>query len=422
VTGRGVRQSGLQQSRKARLRNDLFVAVEGYNPRHRVSRPRRRSNTGQAITPDYSKGVTLRSRLKSQLSLLLILCLSVFSVTLAQSPSVYTITGDLRDAAGHPFSGATVCAIPTNGTVVRVRDKVCTESDAQGKFIINLTEPGKYQVLGEKMSEGYMPAYIPFYRDPNIPIPEVIVADQNRNASLLVTLGAKSGLIIGKVIDEANDTPVQDFVVWVYQARTANAHTHEVVKGSRPGRFRIFAPPVAFKLRVVSEGYEDWVMGGGVLVSAAGPRKAPGSLLVRTGSTADFAVYLKKKNAASPEPTRAGDEMRLLAPVQLSPQENEVFDFFPRNTKLSWNPVAGAVSYGVEVESCWNLPPAARSRLPDDGECINPSPYDEKFRLSDTTYEFFFKGAQPGRWRVWAIDKDHRPGFKSAWRRFVYLK
>lgn len=266
-----------------------------------------------------------------------------------------------------------------------------------------------------------MPAYIPFYRDPNIPIPEAAVGDENRNASLSLSL-AKSGLIIGKVVDEANDTPVQDFVVWVYQVRTPNAHTHEVVKGSPSGRFRILAPPVPFKLRVVSEGYEDWVMGGGVLISAAGARKAPGSLLVRTGSTADFAVYLKKKNAASAEPTRAGDEKRLPAPVQLSPQDNEVFNYFPRHTKLLWNPVAGAVSYGVEVESCWNPSPATRSWLPDDGECINPSPYDEKFGLNGSTYGFFFKGAQPGRWRVWAIDKDHRSGFKSAWRRFVYLK
>ena len=364
----------------------------------------------------------MRSRIRPTLSLLLILCLSLLRVTLAQSPSRHTITGELRDDAGHPLADAAVCAIPTDGAVLRVRDKICAESDAQGKFAISLMQAGKYRVSGEKMSDGYMPAYLPFYRDPNIPIPEAVVGDENRNASLSLTL-AKSGLITGKVIDEANDTPVQNFVVWIYQARTPNAQTHEVVKGSPSGRFRIFAPPVPFRLRVVSEGYEDWVMGGGMLVSAAGARKAPGSLLVRAGSAADFAVYLKKKNEATPiQPARAGDEMRLPAPVQLSPQNNEVFNYFPRNTKLSWNPVAEAVSYGVEVESCWNPPSAGGSRLPDDGECINPSPYEEKFSLNNTTYEFFFKGAQPGRWRVWAIDKDHRPGFKSAWRRFVYLK
>jgi hypothetical protein len=38
------------------------------------------------------------------------------------------------------------------------------------------------------------------------------------------------------------------------------------------------------------------------------------------------------------------------------------------------------------------------------------------------SYEFDFVGAQPGRWRVWAIDEAGREGFKSPWRLFVYLR
>jgi hypothetical protein len=352
--------------------------------------------------------------------LLLLILGSSFTMALAQAPVAYTIAGDLRDVSGQPFSGAQVCAIPTVGTVVKVRDKICAVSDAQGKFVIDLAQAGKYQVIAEQMSVGYMPAYLPFYRDPNLHVPEVVVGDENRNASVSLALGPKSGLITGRVIDEASDTPVRNFVVWVYQAKDANAHTHEVVSG-QTGRFRIFAPPVPFKMRVVADGYEDWVMGGGVLISAAGARKAPGSLLVRD-VPADFAVYLKKKNATSIAVAGTAVENRLLAPVQLTPLENEVFDYFPRNTKLLWNPVEGAVSYGVEVESCWNVSTGPLARLPDDGECVNPSPYEEKFWLKETSYEFFFKGAQPGRWRVWAIDKDHHTGMKSAWRRFVFLK
>ena len=354
---------------------------------------------------------------------LVLSCLSFFTVTLAQSSSSYTVTGELRDETGRLFSGATVCAIPVDGGIVRVRDKICMETDAQGKFIINLTQAGKYQVIGEKMSEGYMPPYVSFYRDPQSPIPEIIVGDDSRNASVSLALSPKSGLITGKVIDEASDTPVQDFVVWVWQERNPNARFHEVVKGSHsPGRFKLFAPSVPFRLRVVAEGYEDWVMGGGVLVSANGPRKAPGALLVRSGFTADFAVYLKRKNQGRVEPRNNGDEKRLAAPVQLSPPDNTTFDLFPRTTKLGWSPVAGAASYAVEVESCWKPISPSRSRLPDDGECINPSPYLEKVGVLDTTFEFAFKGAQPGRWRVWAIDSDHRPGYKSPWRRFVYQK
>jgi hypothetical protein len=162
-------------------------------------------------------------------------------------------------------------------------------------------------------------------------------------------------------------------------------------------------------------------MGGGVLISAAGARKGPGSLLTPTGTTADFAVYMKRKNPAPSVPTK-GDEKRLPAPLQISPADNAVLDVFPRITKLEWAPVGGAVSYGVEVEACVRPSSVAKERLPDDVECINPSPHLEKFGLADTTVEFMFRGAQPGRWRVWASDKDHRPGFKSPWQRFVHLR
>lgn len=350
-------------------------------------------------------------------SALVLICLPLAITITAQVSSPYTISGDLRDEAGQLFSGATVCALQTNGRVTNVRDRVCAESDAQGKFVINLTNSGSYQIVAEKMSEGYMPPYFPFYKDPKTPIPEVVLSGEHANASVSVKLGPKSGLITGKVIDEVTDLPVQDFVVWTWQARDVNARTHQVVKG-QSGRFRILAPPVPFRMRVVSEGYEDWVMGGGVLISLAGARKGPGAMLVRTGGNAEFAVYLKRKNPSPIE--SAGDEKRLPAPIQLAPQDNQVFAVFPRNTKLEWNPVAGAVSYAVEIESCVRA--QEPSRLVDDGECINPSPYEEKFGLHETTYDFFFKGAQPGRWRVWAIDKDHKPGIRSPWRRFIYLK
>jgi hypothetical protein len=379
------------------------------------------------LSHEQETRLTLKMELKGEVfsamraipSALFLICFGLSNTLSAQVSSPYTISGDLRDEAGQPLPGASVCALQTNGRVVNVRDKVCAESDPQGKFVINLTTSGSYQVVAEKMSEGYMPPYLPFYKDPKTSIPEVVLSGEHASASVSVTLGPRSGLITGKVIDEATDLPVRDFVVWTWQARDVNARTHQVVKG-QSGRFRIFASPVSFRMRVVSEGYEDWVMGGGVLTSLAGSRKGPGSMLVRTGGNAEFAVYLKKKN---PSPIdSAADAKRLPAPVQLSPQDNQIFDVFPRNTKLEWNPVAGAVAYAVEIESCWPRSQEEQKRLPDDGECINPAPYEEKFGLVGSTYEFFFKGAQPGRWRVWAMDKDHRPGIKSPWRRFIYTK
>lgn len=334
----------------------------------------------------------------------------------AQTP--FTISGELRDDAGQLFSGANVCALQPVAGGLNVRDRVCAESDAQGKFVINISQPGTYQIVADKMSAGYMPTYSLFYKDPKAVNPEVRLSPENPTANVSVKVEPQSGLITGKVIDEAIDQPVGNFAVWTWQARDHSARTHLVVTG-QSGRFRIYAPTVPFQMRVVADGYEDWVMGGGVLVSLAGAKKGPGSLLVRTGGNAQFAVYLKKKNPPPVDP--ALDEKRLPAPIQLSPPDKQVFDLFPRNIRLEWNPVAGGVSYGLEVEACWNRSLEEKKRLPDDGECINPSPYEEKYGLHELSYELLFKGAQPGRWRVWAIDKDHKPGIKSPWRGFSYL-
>lgn len=353
---------------------------------------------------------------------LVLVCSSYFGGTLAQSAGDYTLSGDLTDETGQPLSGAIVCAIPDGDGVVRVRDKVCAGTDARGKFVIHLTQAGKYQVVSEKSAAGYMPAYVPFYRNPRIPIPEIVVGDANPAQSVSITSGPKSGIITGKVIDEDADTPIQNFEVQVWQVKDTKARYHETIKGTNsPGRFKLFAPSEGFRLRIVSEGYEDWTMGGGVLNSKTGTRKGPGAMLVPSGSTTDFAVYMKRKNSNPGDATRPRDEKRLPAPAQISPADNAVLDSYPRMMNLEWAAVEGAASYGFEVEACTH-PPPARFRLPDDGECISPSPHLERFGLKATTIEFMFRGAQPGRWRVWAIDKDRRPGVKSPWRRFIHLK
>src|SRR2546427_10250591 len=227
--------------------------------------------------------------------------------------SSFTITGELRDDAGQLFSGANVCALQPVARGLNVRDRVCAESDAQGKFVINVTQPGNYQVVADKMTAGYMPTYSPFYKDPKAINPEVRLSPENPTANVSVKLEPQSGLITGKVIDEATDRQVGNFTVWTWQARDRAARTHLVVTG-QSGHFRIYAPTVDFQMRVVADGYEDWVMGGGVLVSLAGARKGPGSLLVRTGGNAEFAVYLKQKNPLPIEPTP--DPARLPAPIQ----------------------------------------------------------------------------------------------------------
>lgn len=97
----------------------------------------------------------------------------------------------------------------------------------------------------------------------------------------------------------------------------------------------------------------------------------------------------------------------LRAPVQVSPRNGIVYNRFPRTTTLTWRPVAGAGHYMVEIEYFAN------------GRWIGNYKLD---RSNDTRHVFRFVGAQPGRWRVWAVNSRGVAGRKSGWRTFRYTR
>ena len=101
------------------------------------------------------------------------------------------------------------------------------------------------------------------------------------------------------------------------------------------------------------------------------------------------------------------------APQQSSPADGSVFSNFPRVTTVTWKAVSGAAGYGVEVD-CFQCCQSNRWCSDVRG---NPS-----FRVDGTSYTFTFFGAQPGRWRVWAVDANGREGTKSGWWTFTYLQ
>src|ERR1044071_7665561 len=116
----------------------------------------------------------------------------------AAGQSPYTISGELRDDAGRLFAGGNVCALLKIPSGLNVRDKTCAVSDSQGKFTINIAQPGTYQVIADKMSEHYMPTYLPFYRASRRPVTEVTLGQGTENQTTTVTMPLKSGLITGK--------------------------------------------------------------------------------------------------------------------------------------------------------------------------------------------------------------------------------
>ncbi len=102
-------------------------------------------------------------------------------------------------------------------------------------------------------------------------------------------------------------------------------------------------------------------------------------------------------------------------PVQLSPPDGSVFDHYPRTTRLIWEPVPGALIYGVEID-CFHCC-AVDQWCTDVGQT-----WFIEGEITGTEYVFDFVGAQPGRWRVWIVSADGSEGPKSGWSTFIYTQ
>jgi serine/threonine protein kinase len=100
----------------------------------------------------------------------------------------------------------------------------------------------------------------------------------------------------------------------------------------------------------------------------------------------------------------------LPAPTQLSPASGTVFNNYPRTTTLQWSAVPGAASYTVQIYYY----------QPGDTICSGGAQDYLTPNITNTSYTFEFVGAQPGCWRVWAVDAAGRQSSISGWWEFSY--
>jgi hypothetical protein len=341
------------------------------------------------------------------------LVLALLFAASIQGTAPYSITGEVRDSNGNPSAGVRISVYLTDSTLRRPKPEGhVTLSKSDGSFVLNLARPGKYTLVYEDRDRGYQPQGLPFFRDPNNPPPEVSLDDTTRTAYVLISM-SKNGVLKGEAIDAQTQLPIDhvDFAMCHAENRRICWHTSA---RSSDGTFSIPMPFAPFTLRITSAEFEDWLG----LTGSDGTTP----VIVLSGTTTTVRLLMKRRasamnNAISEVEKRVG--INLPAPKQLSPESDQVFDYYPRRTKLEWEPVEGALRYSVEVDYC--------QFKKDSNQCNDPQPLifpgiPATANLTTTTYEFQFVGKQPGRWRVWAIDKEGRAGFKSTWRTFVYLK
>lgn len=101
----------------------------------------------------------------------------------------------------------------------------------------------------------------------------------------------------------------------------------------------------------------------------------------------------------------------LSAPKPITPADGTVFHHYPRETLLQWEAVPGAESYCIETD------------FSSSGKWRSESGRPSIVKGVETTYyALYFVGAQPGRWRVWAVGAEGQEGPQSQWREFRYTR
>jgi hypothetical protein len=345
------------------------------------------------------------------LALTLMLVTSVPGVPRVQDAQSYAISGEVRGSDGKPAAGVMISVQQGGLSPTEPRPLIRPGlSDANGHFMVKVERPGKYRVAYRDEEHGYMPQFTPFFTDPNNPPTVVDLTETTPQAHVNISM-SKNGVLKGQAIDGQTQLPIENLkFVLCLTDRTVPCWTTS--RKSADGKFALPTPFAPFILMVSSENYESW---GGL-----NGNDPTGPISVAPGTDLELKPIMKRRPEAANRALSEAEKrpgINLPAPQLLSPADNQVFSIYPRATLLEWKPLEGAVSYAVEIDVC-----QARTRP----QCGDPQPLflpgnAPTRNLTTTSYQFNFVGAQPGRWRVWAVDKDGRDGFKSEWRIFVYL-
>ena len=138
----------------------------------------------------------------------------------------------------------------------------------------------------------------------------------------------------------------------------------------------------------------------------------------------------------SDEPANSTEASSILpAPAPVSPEDGAVFKNAGNpdlTVMLNWSPIPSAAAYVVQWEYCWGSGQNQHCSLEAVRNLRDRQPQIKdwwgeyrNFQLGQTatkatSYSFNFVGAQPGRWRVWAVDAANHSGAKSPWRKFEF--
>jgi hypothetical protein len=274
-------------------------------------------------------------------------------------------------------------------------------SDSRGQFSIVVNKLDSYKVSATKPADDYPSSATPFYYPTEDSLAHVSVIGGPEAPFATIRFGPKAGHIVGRVVDPETGRGVDDFQMILCRAEAPKYCYRQSTRLSG-GQFNVQVPAAPFTIQISASGYEDWY----------GAEMQPISVQVNPGTTKELKVSLVRLSVG-------GDDAKpdvLPSPQPLLPANGAELVHYPRTTRLEWSPVSGAASYTVELELC----PANADVKECRGQLLQTRGNPPLSGIEGTSYQLSFIGAQPGRWRVWAVDAKGRVGLKSDWSTFIY--
>ena len=171
-------------------------------------------------------------------------------------PDIGIIEGRVFNSEEQPVAGAKMCAERDDALTGR---RLCSPSNDDGAFRLEVLEAGTYSVFGSKEEAGYPLTISGFHRQEGVHVPKVSIKPGQTISGVFVQLGSKAGMIEGEITDATDHKPVSRVTITL--RRGDNPQIYYMIgamERKENGKFKVLVPAIPFTIEVSSLEYETW--------------------------------------------------------------------------------------------------------------------------------------------------------------------
>jgi hypothetical protein len=163
-----------------------------------------------------------------------------------------SIEGQVVDANNNTVPGASV--YPVTGPAGTGKGSTVL-TNADGRFRLENLVPGTYKLSIYKLEDGYADPSIPFYADPEHPLPVVTVTSATQTSNQSFQLGARCGTLHINASDATTHHSIGTATVILHQRNNGSAVLQATNK-ELPADFLV--PPQDVTIALDAPGYVTW--------------------------------------------------------------------------------------------------------------------------------------------------------------------